>query len=138
MQVQGSEPIGDHEAYVVVGQREGKPPRPLYFDQQSGLLVRLVRYGDTALGLLPTQIDYADYRDTNGVKIPYRWTLARPSGRFTIQVTRGEAERSGRRCEVRQAGTALAVTPMCIDADVSAPDPSPASRPARSRERHLG
>ena len=37
--------------------------------------------------MLPTQIDYADYRDTNGVKIPYRWTLARPSGRFTIQVS---------------------------------------------------
>jgi hypothetical protein len=51
------------------------------------LLVRLVRFGDTALGLLPTQIDYQDYKGTNGVKIPYRWTLARPSGRFTIQVT---------------------------------------------------
>jgi len=85
--VQGSEPVGGHDAYLVVGQREGKPPLRLYFDVQSGLLVRLVRYGDTALGLLPTQIDYADYRDTNGVKIPYRWTLARPSGRFTIQVS---------------------------------------------------
>ena len=58
----------------------------LYFDEQSGLLVRLVRYGETALGLMPTQIDYADYREASGVKIPYRWTLARPSGRFTIQV----------------------------------------------------
>jgi hypothetical protein len=84
---EGTEQIGDHMVDLVVGQREGKPPLRLYFDQQSGLLVRLVRYGDTALGLLPTQIDYADYRDTNGVKIPYRWTLARPSGRFTIQVS---------------------------------------------------
>src|SRR6202040_3555981 len=84
---QGSEKIGDQEAYVVVGKREGKTPIILYLDKQSGLLVRLVRYGDTALGWLPTQIDYADYRDTNGVKIPYRWTLARPSGRFTIQVS---------------------------------------------------
>jgi hypothetical protein len=87
IRVQGTEKIGDHEAYVVVGQREGKPPIQLYFDEQTGLLVRLVRYGETALGWLPTQIDYADYRDTNGVKIPYRWTLARPSGRFTIQVS---------------------------------------------------
>jgi hypothetical protein len=70
-----------------VGQREGKPPIRLYFDVQTGLLVRLVRFGETALGWLPTQIDYADYRDTNGVKVPYRWTLARPSGRFTIQVS---------------------------------------------------
>lgn len=84
---EGTEKIGDHMTDVVVGQREGKPPIRLYFDEQSGLLVRLVRYGDTALGLLPTQIDYADYRDTGGVKIPYRWTLARPNGRFTIQVS---------------------------------------------------
>jgi len=87
MAVPGMQKIGDHEAYVVVGQREGKPPVRLYFDEQSGLLVRLVRFGDTALGWLPTQIDYADYRDANGMKIPYRWTVARPNGRFTIQVS---------------------------------------------------
>jgi len=83
---EGTEKIGDHDACVVVGQREGKPPIRLFFDKQSGLLVRLVRFGETALGWLPTQIDYADYRDVDGVKVPYRWTLARPSGRFTIQV----------------------------------------------------
>ena len=86
MQVEGTEKIDDHQTRVVVGQREDKTPIRLYFDEQSGLLVRLVRFGDTALGWLPTQIDYADYRDENGVKVPYRWTLARPSGRFTIQV----------------------------------------------------
>jgi len=87
MQVRGPEKVGDHTTSVVVGQRDGKPPIQLYFDQQSGLLVRMVRFGETALGWLPTQIDYADYRDTDGAKIPYRWTLARPSGRFTIQVS---------------------------------------------------
>jgi hypothetical protein len=85
-QTEATEKIGDHEAYVVVGQREVKPPIRLYFNKESGLLVRLVRFGETALGWLPTQIDYADYRDVDGVKVPYRWTLARPSGRFTIQV----------------------------------------------------
>lgn len=87
LQVQGREKIGDRDARVVEGQRDGKTPIRLYFDEQSGLLVRLVRYGDTALGWLPTQIDYADYREANGLKVPYRWTLARPSGRFTIQVS---------------------------------------------------
>jgi photosynthetic reaction center cytochrome c subunit len=82
----GIEKIGDHDAYVVEGLREIKPPIRLYFDKQSGLLVRLVRFGETALGWLSTQIDYADYRDVDGVKVPYRWTLARPSGRFAIQV----------------------------------------------------
>jgi len=86
LELQGSEKIGDRETYKVVGERETKPPVYLYFDQQTGYLLRLVRYGETALGRLPTQIDYADYREQAGTKIPYRWTLARPSGRFTIQL----------------------------------------------------
>jgi len=87
VQVQGTEKVGDHDAYLVIGQRDGKTPLRLYFDEQSGLLVRLVRYGETPLGRMPTQIDYEDYRDAGGVKIPFRWTLARPGGRFTIQVS---------------------------------------------------
>jgi len=86
MAVEGGK-VGERDAYVLVGQREAKPPIRLYFDEKSGLLLRLVRYGETALGWLPTQIDYADYRDTNGMNIPYRWTLARLNGRFTIQVS---------------------------------------------------
>jgi len=85
--VRGTEKVGEGNAYVVIGQRDGKTPLQLYFDMQSGLLVRLVRYGETPLGRMPTQIDYADYRDAGGVKIPFRWTLARPGGRFTIQVS---------------------------------------------------
>ncbi|HKN74459.1 MAG TPA: c-type cytochrome [Candidatus Acidoferrum sp.] len=80
------EKIDGHDTYLVIGRNEGQPPLRLYFDQQSGLLLRLVRYAETALGRMPTQIDYADYRDADGVKIPYRWTLARPGNRFTIQV----------------------------------------------------
>jgi photosynthetic reaction center cytochrome c subunit len=80
------EKIDGHDTYLVIGRNEGHPPLRLYFNQQSGLLLRLVRYAETPLGRNPTQIDYADYRDTEGVKIPYRWTLARPGNRFTIQV----------------------------------------------------
>src|SRR6516162_3199025 len=80
------EKIGDAMADVVIAVRQGQPPLRLYFDQESGLLVRMVRYADTPLGRNPTQIDYADYRDTGGIKIPYRWTVARTNGRFTIQI----------------------------------------------------
>jgi photosynthetic reaction center cytochrome c subunit len=86
-EVRGTEKIDDHTAYVFVGQRENKPPMLLYFDQESGLLTRMVRFADTALGLLPTQIDYADYKESDGVKVPLRWTLSRPEGRFTIQIS---------------------------------------------------
>jgi photosynthetic reaction center cytochrome c subunit len=87
VEVRGTEKVGDHDTYLVVGQREGKTPLRLYFDEQSGLLIRMIRFGETPLGRLPTQIDYADYRETGGVKIPFRWTVARPGGRFTIQLS---------------------------------------------------
>ncbi len=78
--------IDGHDTVQVVGRTEGQPPLRLYFDAQSGLLLRLVRYSETPLGRLPTQIDYSDYRDADGVKVPFRWILARPGNRFTIQV----------------------------------------------------
>ena len=80
------EKVGDHAATVVWATTKGRPPVKLYFDPQSGLLVRMVHYTDTALGLNPVQVDYADYRDVGGAKTPYRWTIARPSGAFTIQL----------------------------------------------------
>lgn len=84
------EKIEGHETYLVTGHNEGQMPLRLYFDQQSGLLLRLVRYAQTPLGRNPTQIDYADYRDQDGVKFPFRWTLARPGGRFTIQIEQAQ------------------------------------------------
>ena len=55
------ETIDGHATNVLVGQTEGQTPLRLYFDAQSGLLVRLIRYTETPLGRLPTQVDYADY-----------------------------------------------------------------------------
>ncbi len=49
-------------------------------------MLRLIRYAETPLGRNPTQIDYADYREANGLNVPFRWTLSRPGNQFTIQV----------------------------------------------------
>jgi photosynthetic reaction center cytochrome c subunit len=80
------ETIGEVECDVLTGTSPAHPPVRLYFDRKSGLLVRMVRYAETPLGRLPTQLDYADYREVDGVKSPFRWTLSRPNGRFTIQI----------------------------------------------------
>jgi photosynthetic reaction center cytochrome c subunit len=84
--VASGEKIDGRETYLVVGRNEGQAPLRLYLDKESGLLLRLIRYAETPLGRNPTQIDYADYRDANGVKAPFRWTVARPGNRFTVQV----------------------------------------------------
>jgi photosynthetic reaction center cytochrome c subunit len=82
-----AEKISGHDVYQLIGINPGKPPMRLFFDKESGLLLRSVRYADTPLGRNPTQVDYADYRAQDGVKVPFQWTVARPLGRFTIQVT---------------------------------------------------
>jgi hypothetical protein len=86
LRVLPKEQVNGHETYVVLGMRDNRPPVQLYFDVESGLLVRLLRYVETPLGRNPTQVDYADYREDGGLKTPFRWTVARPSARFTIQI----------------------------------------------------
>jgi hypothetical protein len=70
---------------------QGTGPRgllvTLYFDQQSGLLVRMVRYGKSPIGRVPTQIDYYDYRDVGGIKMPFRIMFAWLDGRDAIQLS---------------------------------------------------
>ncbi|HEY5068524.1 MAG TPA: c-type cytochrome, partial [Candidatus Acidoferrum sp.] len=84
--VSAGEKIDGHDTYLVECRTEERTPLRLYMDKESGLLLRLVRYAQSPLGLNPTQIDYADYREADGVKVPFRWTVARPGNRFTIQV----------------------------------------------------
>ncbi|HXA00023.1 MAG TPA: c-type cytochrome [Candidatus Dormibacteraeota bacterium] len=90
LEIEQGEKLDGHATWLIIGQREGKPFVKLFFDQQSGLLLRLVRYTDSPLGLNPLQIDFADYRDSGGVKIPFRWTQSRPGNRFMIQIESSE------------------------------------------------
>lgn len=80
------EKIGDKEVWVLLGITPGQPPVKLYFDKDSGLLLREVRYAETPVGRYPTQVDYADFREADGIKIPYQWTISRPGSSFTIKV----------------------------------------------------
>ncbi len=80
--------VGQDRAVNVV---QGTGPRgmlaTLYFDQKSGLLVRMVRYGKTPIGRVPTQVDYSDYRDVGGIKMPFHLTFAWLDGRNSIQLS---------------------------------------------------
>ena len=66
--------LNDEEVLVVQAVGTGQPVVNLYFDS-SGLLVRLVRWTQTPVGFVPTQIDYSDYREVAGVKIPFHKTV---------------------------------------------------------------
>jgi hypothetical protein len=72
MQFRGQRKVGDRDANVL-----GYEPSPgirkrLYFDRQTGLLLREQTFTDTVLTPIPEQVDYDDYRDIGGgVMMPF-------------------------------------------------------------------
>ena len=62
--------IEEREVQVLQGTSAGEAFATFYFDSESGLLVRQLRYADSPVGRMPTQIDYSDYREIAGVKMP--------------------------------------------------------------------
>jgi photosynthetic reaction center cytochrome c subunit len=79
--------INDRDVQVVQGTSTAGVTATLYFDKESGLLVRQVRYVDSPVGRMPTHVDYADYRDVSGVKLPFRLNVVWLDGQESIQLT---------------------------------------------------
>jgi hypothetical protein len=72
MTVTGIESVNNRDAYLVVGVPQGDLPESLYFDTQTGLLLRKQTVLPTPIGNSPFQMDFDDYRDTgSGVKVPF-------------------------------------------------------------------
>jgi outer membrane lipoprotein-sorting protein len=88
--VVGSTTIDDKDVVVVQGTANGgRSSVKLYFDKQSGLLVRKVSYADTIIGRVPIQVDYSDYRDVAGagVKLPFHVITTWTDGRSDVLLT---------------------------------------------------
>ena len=89
----GSSSIDDKDVMVVQGTANGgRSSVKLYFDKQSGLLVRQVRYAETMIGRVPVQVDYKDYRDVagTGVKLPFHVITTWTDGRSEVLLTSAE------------------------------------------------
>ena len=77
----------DGRPVSIVSGTVGKSLVKLYFDKKSGLLVRQVRDANTIVGPNPTQIDYSDYREVSGIKIPFHWVVSWTDNRTTWDMT---------------------------------------------------
>jgi hypothetical protein len=78
--------IDDREVQPVQGTTPSGGTATLCFDAESGLLVRLVRFSESPVGRLVSQVDYSDYRDVSGVKMPFRWTVSWLDGRSVFEL----------------------------------------------------
>jgi photosynthetic reaction center cytochrome c subunit len=83
--------IDGRDVQMIQGTGDGRYPVNLYFDSKSALLARVVRYAESPVGLNPTQIDYADYREVAGVRMPYRVTVTWLDGKSTTQFSEIQA-----------------------------------------------
>jgi hypothetical protein len=82
--------IDDTDVRVVQGLRGAEPQANFYFDQ-NGLLIRLVTWTRTPVGIVPTQIDYSDYRDVAGVKIPFARKVSQTYMQMMVKLTNVQA-----------------------------------------------
>ncbi|PYS02696.1 MAG: hypothetical protein DMG16_08665 [Acidobacteria bacterium] len=78
--------IEDKEFAVAQGTKTGQLPVNFYFDKSTGLLKRVMRWNQTAVGPVPTQTDYEDYRDVAGIKVPFRTIVTWTDGKSTIEL----------------------------------------------------
>ncbi len=83
--------IEDREVQVIQGMAAGGSRVKLYFDGKTGLLTRQLRYTNTIVGTIPIQLDYSDYREIAGVKIPFHWVVTWTGGQSTMQLNEVQA-----------------------------------------------
>jgi photosynthetic reaction center cytochrome c subunit len=78
--------LGDKETYQVSARADGQRVQ-LYFDVQTGLLLRRVVMVATVIGAFSEQTDFEDYREVDGVKLPFvtRFTAPDPAAGYTIE-----------------------------------------------------
>ncbi len=71
MTVKGKESVNGHDAYVL----EATPPEgaaeTMYFDADSGLLVRTARETEGPNGKFTLDVTFDDYREVDGIKLPF-------------------------------------------------------------------
>jgi photosynthetic reaction center cytochrome c subunit len=83
--------IEDREVQVIQGIAGGGSRVKLYFDSKTGLLARQLRYTNTMVGTIPIQIDYSDYREIAGIKIPFHWVVTWTGGQSTMELNEVQA-----------------------------------------------
>src|SRR5687767_4011794 len=71
MRVAGRRRVGERDAVVVVDRPSESVQRRYFFDAETGLLLRVVTLTDAILNQIPEQYDFEDYREVDGVRMPF-------------------------------------------------------------------
>lgn len=69
------------ELNVVRARTQHLPLVKLYFEKESGMLRRIVYTQESSFGPYPTQVDYSDFRDVGGRRVPFTWVISQVRNR---------------------------------------------------------
>lgn len=83
----GTEKVGENDAYVLVGTPDNLPPETFYFDVKTGLLVRQDATAISPEGKTPIKTFFEDYREVDGVKLPFRMRTVMPQFEIVMIIT---------------------------------------------------
>ena len=83
--------VDEKDVYVLQANGDNGMLATFYFDKKTGLLDRVVHDAASAVGRVPTQIDYSDYRPVAGVMMPYKYTYGWVSGREEYVISEYQA-----------------------------------------------
>jgi hypothetical protein len=87
MVVKGKEKVGDHDTYVIEATPNDGGPEKMYFDAQSGLLIRQDLEAESPQGKQPVEAYSEDYKEVDGVKMPFTLRQNTPQFSITIKLT---------------------------------------------------
>ncbi len=108
MSFAGTDKINDREVYVLRGATADNKRHRLYFDRETGWLLRRVITTPTVLANIPEQIDFENYREVDGMKLPFTIRIT-SIDRFVLQlnahVHRDQTECWGRCHEIQKASS---------------------------------
>ena len=71
LKVVDKQKIDERDVYVLEGMNANGNPEKLFFDAETGLLVRRILFNKLMLGFDPLQTDFLDYKEVDGVKLPF-------------------------------------------------------------------
>jgi len=83
--VKGVEKIGERDAYAIEAQSPTGGTDQMYFDVESGLVVRIAGQHHTPDGVVAFTEDLGDYREVDGVKLPFSVHQSSADSSFSIQ-----------------------------------------------------
>lgn len=81
----GKDKVGDREVYVLEGIAADGNSERLYFDARTALLLRHAVVYDSPLGSIPLETDFEDYKEVEGIRLPFTIRRSRPDFSFATK-----------------------------------------------------